>query len=216
MIAKANALQDCWNRIGVSGDRSCPELVVHTHCRNCPVFAASAQTLFDRPAPAGYLDEWTAALTATEQKPATDSISLFIFRAGSELLALGTSSLIEVTKQRPIHRIPHRTNAILRGLVNIRGQLQLCVSLHGLFGLPVCEEAQALLVVAGDQSEQWVFLADQVLGVERVPKSSMHKVPGTLANAAASFTQAVFDREQRHVGYLDEHRVFAAFRSLGQ
>ena len=34
---------DCWNKIGVSGDLSCPELNTHIHCRNCPVFAAAAR-----------------------------------------------------------------------------------------------------------------------------------------------------------------------------
>ena len=29
--------------IGVSGDRSCPELNSHIHCRNCPVFAGAAR-----------------------------------------------------------------------------------------------------------------------------------------------------------------------------
>ena len=29
------------------------------HCRNCPVFAAAARTFFDRPAPEGYLADWS-------------------------------------------------------------------------------------------------------------------------------------------------------------
>ncbi len=33
---------DCWNRIGVSGDRSCPELATVVHCHNCPVFSGSS------------------------------------------------------------------------------------------------------------------------------------------------------------------------------
>ena len=35
-------LNDCWNKIGVRGDGSCPELARHVHCRNCPVYSASA------------------------------------------------------------------------------------------------------------------------------------------------------------------------------
>ena len=54
----------CWNRIGVRGDRSCPELAKHTHCRNCPVFAAAGRRFLDAPSPAGYLDEWTDRLAA--------------------------------------------------------------------------------------------------------------------------------------------------------
>src|SRR5215831_8786654 len=54
--------EGCWHRIGVSGDRSCPELSTFVHCRNCPVFAAAARAFFDRPAPEGYLGEWATWL----------------------------------------------------------------------------------------------------------------------------------------------------------
>src|SRR5215472_14146833 len=58
---------DCWNRIGISGDRSCPELEAHIHCRNCPVFASAARAFFDRPAPEGYLAEWTQWLASSAE-----------------------------------------------------------------------------------------------------------------------------------------------------
>ena len=48
---------------------------------------------------------------------------------------LATSFLAEVTHLRLVHRVPHRTSSVFRGLVNIRGQLQLCVSLHGVLGI---------------------------------------------------------------------------------
>ena len=38
----AASINDCWNRIGVRGDASCPELEQHVHCRNCPVYSAAA------------------------------------------------------------------------------------------------------------------------------------------------------------------------------
>ena len=57
---------DCWNRIGVTGDRSCPELNTFVHCRNCPVFAAAARAFFDRPAPEGYLAEWSRWLADSD------------------------------------------------------------------------------------------------------------------------------------------------------
>ena len=44
-----------------------------------------------------------------------------------------------MTLPRPVHRIPHRSNDILIGLVNLRGQLQLCISLHGLLGVDVLD-----------------------------------------------------------------------------
>src|SRR3954453_6214704 len=88
---------DCWNRIGTSGDRSCPGLRTAIHCRNCPVFASAARTFFDRAAPEGYLAEWTQWLAGSpaagiiesgqsavpgDQARDRDLTSVLIFRLG--------------------------------------------------------------------------------------------------------------------------------------
>jgi chemotaxis-related protein WspD len=137
---------DCWNRIGTGGDRTCPELNHHVHCRNCPVFASAARVFFDRTAPEGYMAEWTQWLASMEQRTRQssgetlagtdrDRVGVLIFQLGEEWLAFRTQTIAEVTTPRPVHRIPHRSNAILIGFVSLRGQLQLCVSLHGLLGV---------------------------------------------------------------------------------
>ena len=41
-------IDDCWNRIGVHGDKSCERLQAHIHCRNCEVHAVAAIRLLDR------------------------------------------------------------------------------------------------------------------------------------------------------------------------
>src|SRR3954453_1871801 len=93
------ALGDCWNRIGTSGDRSCPELEAHIHCRNCPVFASAARTFFDRPAPDGYLAEWTRWLGGSGDAAGggeggdRDLVSVLIFRLGQEWLAFRTATV---------------------------------------------------------------------------------------------------------------------------
>ena len=92
----------CWNRIGVWGDRSCPELAKVTHCHNCPVFAAAGRRFLDAPSPPDYLDEWTARLAAPGATAATgDESSVLVFRLGDEWLALPVGVLVEVTRPRP-------------------------------------------------------------------------------------------------------------------
>ena len=217
------AANDCWNRIGVAGDHSCPELRQFIHCRNCPVFGAAARAFFDRPAPEGYLAEWTALLrgdTAAETGD-TDTVSVLIFRLHGDWLALGVRAVVEVTPVRPVHRIPHRTGAVLTGLVNLRGQLHLGVSLHGLLDVAPPKEAVssgglARMVVIRQGPDAWVFTADEVLGVHRVGRDRLRPAPSTLADPAVSFSQAVFAWDARSVGYLDEQRVFTALRSVGQ
>lgn len=126
---------DCWNRVGVKGDRSCPELTKYVHCRNCPVFTAAGQRLFEREPPPGHLTEWTKRLAEPEAVVEQGTVSVLVFRIGEEWLAADIALLVEIGELRPIHTIPHRTNEILIGLVNIRGELELCVSLGGLLGI---------------------------------------------------------------------------------
>lgn len=220
----------CWNKIGVTGDRTCPELESVVHCRNCPAFAAAARTFFDRMAPDGYLAEWSKWLAgsiernlgdeekgqgANEARSQERKVSVLIFRLGPEWLAFRTQSVAEVTIPRPVHRIPHRSNEILRGVVNLQGQVELCVSLHGLLGV-TAPAAPARLIVLRDceRMESWAFAADEVLGVHHVARDRWRSVPSTLVNPTVGFSQAVLSWQERCVGVLDEQRVFTALRSL--
>ncbi len=210
---------DCWNRIGIAGDRSCPELEPYIHCRNCPVYAHAAKGFFDRPAPDGYLDDWARLLTAPNEPAVNNDVSLLIFRLCSDWYALRTTVIVEVTEPRPVHRIPHRSNETLVGMVNLRGQLQLQVSLHGLLGVDPQGEAKGnkpRLVVIKRDGQTWVFQADEVRGVHRYPQGRLTSVPSTLANPANSFSQAVITWREQTVGFLDDQRVVAALRELGQ
>jgi len=214
-------MEECWRRIGVSGDRSCPELETYVHCRNCPVLAEAARTFFDREPPEGYLEEWSRILEEPEVVADPDALSVLIFRIGREWLALPTTTLVEITTVRALHRVPHRTGGVLEGLVNIRGQLQLCVSLHALLGLaggpPGVEQAaegpsvaRLLVVERGDASgSRWVCGVDEVGGVQRVVRSAMRAVPSTVSQASTRFCQTLFEWQERTVGLLDEGRVFA-------
>lgn len=222
---------DCWNTIGVSGDRSCPELNTHVHCRNCPVFAGAARGFFERCAPEGYLADWSrwlaepagCGLRSNETEAdgehflsQEETVSVLIFRLGEEWLAFRTKTVAEVTLPRPVHRIPHRSNAVLTGIVNLQGQVQLCVSLHGLLGATAAHTPSSRLVVLRDtdRAETWAFGADSVVGVRQVPRSQWRSVPSTLINPAVGFSDTVLSWDGRTVGLLDEQRIFTAFRSL--
>lgn len=207
----------CWNRIGVMGDSSCPELPKHVHCRNCPVFAEASQSLFAREAPPEYQAEWTRRLAQVNPEPPRDSVPLVIFRLGDEWFAWNARSVVEVTELKVIRRIPSRTNRLLLGLVNIRGELQMCLALRELLsipqdGVPATSEVQAMrrFMVTSKGSSRWVFPVDEVSGVRRMPLAALGNVPTTVSHAASQFTQGVFAIDGHSVGYLAEDFVFAA------
>jgi chemotaxis-related protein WspD len=78
----------CWNAIGVSGDRSCAELLEMIHCRNCPVYAQAGRSLLEREIPANYQLEWATSVAEEKTEPAAGTLSVVIFRLGQEWLAL--------------------------------------------------------------------------------------------------------------------------------
>jgi chemotaxis-related protein WspD len=207
---------DCWNRIGVRGDRSCPELSVVGHCHNCPVFAAAGRRFLDAPSPDGYLDEWTERLAAPVVEASSDLRSVLIFRISEEWLALPVAVLVEVTTVRAIHRVPHRAG-LLAGLVNVRGELHLCVRLAQLLGIESSaekvEEKSRRLLVVRDDGERWVFPVDEVDQVHRLPAHELSRLPATVGRAARHLTHGVFAWRGRKVGSLDVERLFQALRT---
>jgi len=223
---------DCWNRIGVQGDGSCPELKKYVHCRNCPVYGSAARSFFDREPPEGYLAGWTRSLARPEEGIDRDRAGIAIFRLSDEWLGLNIGSLVEVTTPKPVHRIPHRVSNVLLGLVNVRGQLRLFVSLHGLLGIDVATPwwrdtadgstagAKGRFVVYQSGAETWVFPADEMAGVFRISRSQLRSAASGRSSAGQGFAQAVFrpphdSWNDRTVGYLDEHRIGRALREVG-
>jgi chemotaxis-related protein WspD len=208
----------CWDRIGVHGDRSCVKLREMVHCRNCPVFAAAGQRLFQREMPAQYRDECTRAIAERDATAASDTRSLLIFRIGSEWLALDTQRAVEVVEPRPIHRVPHRSDRLLLGLANIRGELHLCMALGELLGIDARGDdatsgtttAKQRLLVAEHNQNRWVFPVDEVEGVCRVAVDAVENLPHTVARSPRHYAQAIVSYKQRQVGVLAPQRLFDA------
>lgn len=204
----------CWRIIGVGGDASCPELRNVTHCRNCPIYTGAGRALFERPSPDDYVDEWTTFLAQAKVRAVPRTLAVLVFRIGDEWLGIDTAQVVEVSELRPVHRIPHRAGPVLNGLVNIRGQLLLLISLHGLLKIDAPAEgtSSSRLVVISRDDATWVFRADGVEGVQRFAPADVARVPVTVAHGAASLSQGLLPFGERRVGYLDHQALFAALR----
>jgi chemotaxis-related protein WspD len=226
------AIDDCWNRIGIRGDGSCPRLVEYVHCRNCPVHEDAAAVLLDRPL--SDVDSVASVADASnrpwERKSeplqssgeAAGAASLLVFRIGDEWLALPTTVFDQVTGMQRIHSLPHRRNPAILGVVSIRGALAICASLTELLGLDAGTAAgdgnrgvrQRLLVMkSGEQSA--VFPVDAVDGVRRFSRTAFEAVPATVAHTARPHTHAVVRWQGRTIGLLDAKLLFETLnRSL--
>ena len=211
----------CWKQIGNFGDKTCPELKKHIRCLNCDRFRAAAASLLNRKTPEGYLEFWTGRIARPPEVKLVGTRSIVIFRIGGEWLALPTGVIEEVVAQRPIHTLPHRQDALVRGLAMVRGELLICVSLAHLLGIetaasPAQTERQKgrsvyeRLLVAGQAGERVVVPVHEVHVGVRYHPDDLKPVPSTVAQSAARYTIGLLSWEGRNVGVLDESLLFYA------
>jgi chemotaxis-related protein WspD len=206
--------EECWRRIGVFGNGTCRELATHVHCRNCPVYAHAGAALLDRTASPEYRREWAMHYAVAKKRIAPANASATLFRIGAEWLALDTALFQEVAENRPMHSLPHRRLGVVLGLVNVRGELLLCVSLGRLLELgrelPPRQprEGYHRLLVVSAESHRFAFPVDEVFGVHRFNREELQEPPATVARAARSFTRGVFRWRQHTVGCLDAEVLF--------
>jgi len=230
-------MEDCWNRIGVSGDRSCPQLSAVVHCRNCHVFSAAGRSLLERLPPDDYLQEWTRVLAENQRGGEgvslcsdgavvrnEQSMAVMLFRLGTEVLALPVGALLEVSPPFVIHSVPQRTNRFFLGLVNIRGEIMLVVSLLHLLGLgdgeagadrftPHRLPGSCRMAVVGADRDPWVLPMDEVFGIHLFHRQEIREAPVVISKTGNALTGGLLTWNGRSVALLDPERLFAALRA---
>lgn len=203
----------CWKINGVwsSNNSRCDKLKEVMHCHNCETFMQAGRNLLERAIPKHYQQEWTSLMAAQKAPEKLGTLSVIIFRISKELFALPTQLLVEVIPIQPVHSIPHRKNPVLRGLVNVHGEIQLCVSLHALLEVaPIStrhKTRQRMLVIA-QQEEQWVFPVDEIQGIYRMYPNALKNAPVTVSKSNAAFTKGLFQwKEAVQVALLDDELI---------
>jgi chemotaxis-related protein WspD len=213
--------RDCWNEIGVHGNGSCPELHKYVLCRNCPVYSNAGVRLLDRPAPADYRRDWKEYFAKNKELSALRKHPAVIFRLNAEWFAMPTAAFQEVAERRPVHSVPHRQHGIVLGLVNIRGELLICVSLGHLLGLENLPSRESLrtrhqrLLVGEWSGSRFVFPVDEICGIQRFDPQQLRELPATLRKSNFAYTRGILNWEGRSVGLLDPNLLFSSLsRSL--
>ena len=213
----------CWNEIGVYGQSSCPELDKYVHCRNCPVYSAAASELLDGEVSPEQLTQATERLAKQKAAAVPHAHAVLIFRLGAEWMALPSAAIGEIVNSRPIHSLPHRRNGAVLGLVNIRGELLVCIALHFILKLDEAVErkrdqqraAGARMLVMQQDGARIVYPVENVFGIERFHADDLAPVPAMLAKSATTHIKAVLSWQGHSVSLLDQQLLLATVsRSL--
>lgn len=212
------AFDDCWNSIGVwrRGEARCDKLDDVIHCYNCPTYAVAGRSLLDRAAPEDYEQEWTNVLAREKLIQEKNLESVVVFRLGAEWLSLPVSMIGEITLMRDIFDLPHNHNPKLRGIVNIRGELVICMSLGFLIGVDRPDEGWLKadrsiqrLIMMREGSGYIVFPVSEVHGITRHHADELNIAPDTVKKKNLSFIKGIIKWQDHNVGCIDETALTA-------
>ncbi|MBC8123738.1 MAG: purine-binding chemotaxis protein CheW [Gemmatimonadaceae bacterium] len=213
-------IDDCWNRIGVWGNQTprCPKLDQTIHCRNCEVYTAAGRLVLERELPDGYLQEWTDRYAAPREVLPNSGVrdasrSLLVFRIGGEWLAVPVGLVERIAEVREVHPLPHLQSPIMKGLVNIQGELRVCVSIAAVLGIDEIvgqtqQKAYTRMVIITRSQQSFVFPVSEVYGIHRYSSLDLQEAPATVLKAASAHTLGILDWHGKTVGCLDAERLF--------
>lgn len=210
-------INDCWNKIGIWGKQlpRCEKLVEHVHCRNCHVYTDAGRKVLERGLTKEYEKDWASVYSQDKQEYINEQESLTIFRIGDELLALPTECIVSVNDVGNIHSIPHQVSPILRGLINLHGELKICISLGCLLELKqAVKEVEVMhrvynrLIEISNNNQHFVFFVNEVLGIHDITDKELKDAPATISQSQGTFTKALIKWHDQDVAYLDIELIY--------
>ena len=168
--------------------------------------------------PENYRNTWTRIIAAEKETKPVNLKTAFVFRAGNEWLALPAHMIQEVVNMGPIHSIPTMSSNTLRGLVNIHGRLQLCVSIGRVLGIEKRKisgdehdpdnHPPERLVVVRQGNHLAAFPVSEVKGLIRYTPDMVKDLPVTLAGSKAVYTTGILHLDGKDIGLLKDKPLF--------
>ena len=177
----------------------------------------AALRLLEREPDPLYISRWTTLLAKPKEDLQVKEASVIIFRLNQEWLAINSNVFSEVLSYRNVHRIPHRTNQVLLGIINYQGVLRLCLNMHHFLMIDPEEESVesfSRMVCIEKEEEQWIFPVDEVFGVFHVDLKQLQSPPITVAKSKASYLRGIIDWNGKNVAYLDEELLFFGLKKV--
>jgi chemotaxis-related protein WspD len=180
---------------------------------------APAARFLDRTVPEDYLRERTELVATPKIKSEVGTKSVVIFRIGTEWLALATHIFQEVAEPRTVRPLPDSRRGLLLGLINVRGELLLCIGLEALLAIqgdralqpPRKSTSPAPLLICNHPDGRLAFPVCEVAGVHHYSPNNLTGLPPTLSKlAAGNYITAIIPWQDKSVGLLDDELMFYA------
>lgn len=129
------------------------------------------------------------------------------FYLGDQCFGLDVLTVQEIVRCQPITHVP-LAHPVVRGLINLRGQLVTAIDLRERLALPPrAEDRQPVNVVLQTEDGAVSLLVDEIGDVLEVTEQQFERPPQTLPGAARDLIQGVYKLADRLLVVLDPKQV---------
>lgn len=175
--------------------------------------------LFHQQIPEGLRMEWAENLARQVEGKRQAVETLMVFRLGTEFFCLPASLVVEVTVPGVVRPLPHKRDALVKGVINVRGTVLLCVALEKLLQPAGARPASGpaavgqRLVVFNHQGWRVAALVDEVCGIINFDEELLHELPPT--HSGGVFSKGFYRKSGTDIlaARLDEGRLFTTMRN---
>ena len=192
----------CWSSEGLWGNYTCPELDKHVSCLNCPTYIGASQRLYGRKVPDEYLLSGKIAFEKKEAATPSGSVCMLVFSCAGMYFAFAASAVSEISRHKMLHRIPHRLDSAIEGIVNINGELIVAIAILRVLGLSsscVGESENSAIIVCRNKSERFAFRVDSLVGIRFFQHGDGILPP----EGDSKFVERIFNIDGTSIKFLD-------------
>lgn len=132
------------------------------------------------------------------------------FFLNDQFLGVPVEQVQEVIRYQQMTRVP-LVPAVIRGLINLRGQIVMAIDLRRRFGMEERPESELPVnVVVRTEDGAVSFLVDEIGDVLEVEEENFEAPPETLRGPARDLVRGVYKLRQRLMLLLDTEQAVAA------
>ncbi len=132
------------------------------------------------------------------------------FFLNDQFLGVPVEHVQEVIRFQEMTRVP-LVPPVIRGLINLRGQIVMAIDLRRRFGMPERPESEPPMnVVVRTDDGAVSFLVDEIGDVLEAEEDSFEAPPDTLRGPGRDMVRGVYKLRERLMLVLDAERAVAA------
>lgn len=169
--------------------------------------------------PPGRREEWAVELAGDRMDEVPEShAKTLVFRVGAEWFAIDPAIFsMSLPATRPA-RLPHHRNSVIEGILNADGRVIVCLSVAQVLGvLPSdVEGGVPRVLVVNWKERQFAMRADEVLGMEEFPVSSIQSAQGSVQESLRRCTKGIVFHRDRAILILDPEGLVARIEEILQ